>query len=302
MTTKWIGTIGKDFQRGCVYQLIALMVVVPLFALFILLPLFLANRPGVGEQEALAIMIVPAALFLFLLIGGGWGFVFFSIRKRARWMDEVFVPLGLTGSAYGFTGRQYHGTVRGREVDVTFVRGPNLSIHVSSPLGTNLAISDTADVSQNLARLFNKEPLNQPNQKITVFADEEDWGQAFISDLQARKLLTDLIFEEHPFLIRQIHFTPAALRLRLYRSKQVFDFRFTPEQGRHWVEDLIRLVEIAESLPAPREQKEESALLQKTRQGKLMSGKMVTIIVTAILAMALCVGGFALALVLLMEN
>lgn len=64
MIGKWMKAWGLDYRRGCVYQMIGAAVVIPLFAVCILVPLYFVNRPGVTETQYLQIIIVPEVMSL----------------------------------------------------------------------------------------------------------------------------------------------------------------------------------------------------------------------------------------------
>ena len=130
--SKFLKAISKDYVRGLVISLISVLVVVPLTCLLIFIPLGVVSR----SDASIWVLIVPAGLYLLIMLGGTWGAVGWSLYRRKRWLDSVFAPLGLTGSAYTISGRQYQGVVQGREVTVRFYRGPTLDLYVSTPLQT----------------------------------------------------------------------------------------------------------------------------------------------------------------------
>jgi hypothetical protein len=298
MLKKWLGAWGKDYQRGCLIQIVSVFFVVPLVALFIFIPAYYANRPGVTTEEAFWIMAIPASIFLFLLLGGGSAVILLSIKRRTNWLDEIFLPMGLAGRSYAITGRQYHGRVKGREVDVFYSRGPMLTIYLGTSMKTQLSIAAVEDVSRNLAGFFNKEPLAMGDPRLAAYAHDAAWGQVFVNQPEVRKIAEELIFEEHPFLFRQLILNPEAIALRLYRSTQFREFRFDPEQGKRWLEQLAGLVKIAESLPAPKETLEESDLNEKARRGDLRTGWIVGFVVAALVGIPTCIGLIAVLVIL----
>lgn len=300
MAQKWMEIWGNSAKRGCLTQLLAAAVVLPLALACVFVPLFFANRPGVNETEMLLILVIPMSLFFILLFGGGFGFLFWSLRKRAAWMDAIFEPLGLQGSSYVMTGRQYHGRVRGREIDVLFTRGPMLTVYVSADVQTRAGFSNPEDVSRGLTNLFNKTPLDWGSDSLTVFSQEDDWGQAFVDEPEVQAALKDLILDDTPFFIQQVILEPGHIAFRLYRSKAMFDFKIPPEQGKRWVERLVRLAELAERQPAPQEPLESSSLSANVRQGK--AARWGWLVAGGIVAITLCVGVFAVVLVFLLEG
>ena len=300
MTQRMFNAWGKDLQRGCLVQGIAVLIVIPLFLVFIILPLFLANRPGISETQSLIIMVSGGILFLLVLFVGGGGYLFITLHRRAVWLDEAFRPFSLDGKAYNLTGRQFHGNYRGREMDVLFQRGPSLLIYLSTSLMTRLTINDPEAVIQKLAGAFNQEPLEYPQDQLIAYAHEPYWAKAFLADSTVRKMAKELIFDQHPFLIRSIEFQPGTILLRLYRSQQLMDFRFTPEQTRRWIQLLLDIVEQAERQPAPQEALAASSLSESLREGK--ATRWVWIILGGMAVLSLCVGLIAVIVVLTLSG
>ncbi|MCB2178521.1 hypothetical protein KQH61_03810 [bacterium] len=300
MTKKWIGIWGKSFQRSCLYRLIAVGIVIPLFTILILVPLYFANQPGVTDKNFLLILIIPVSIFLFLLFVGVFGFLFWSIRTRAAWLDEIFTPLGLEGRRYTLTGRQYHGKIRGRDVDVLFTRGPMLSIYISTDVFTQAVFSDPSDVSQNLTKLTNRQPLTSGDDDLTVYATDDAWGSEFIQDPEVQSILRTLIFDESPFAIQQVILEPGYFLLRLYRSNAYFNFKIPPDQGKGWVRQLLRLAELAERQNSPQESLPPSSLSTNLRQGN--AARWAWLILGGLIAVSVCVAVIGIIIALMVES
>jgi hypothetical protein len=101
---------------------------------------------------------------------------------------------------------------------------------------------------------FGREPLELSDPElsgITVFAQDEGWAVSLLINPEVKALLPQLILSESPFLMRQIHLEPGKLRLFLYRNKGLFKFSITPEQAEQWLNGLLSLAHMAESLPDP---------------------------------------------------
>ena len=300
MSQRMFGAWGKDMQRGCLIQIIAAGIVVPVFLIFIILPLYFANRPGVSDRESLVIMVAGGVLFLLAVFGGVGGYVLITLRRRASWLDEAFLTFGLEGKGYNITGRQFHGRFRGREMDVLFQRGPNLMIYLSTTLMTRLTINDPQSVVQRLAGVFNQEPIEFPQDQLLVYAQDHAWAKSFLAEPAVRDLCKDLIFDEHPFLIRSIEFQPGTILLRLYRSKQLMDFQFSAEQTHRWVQALVEIAELAETQPSPQEELAPSTLSASVREGK--ASKYGIVVALAMVGVALCVGLISVIIVLLLST
>jgi hypothetical protein len=250
--SKLFGAITKDYARSLIITLVSAAIVIPLFCVLIIIPLWFANRPGTDSTTALWVMIVPAVCFLFIVIGGAWGTLFFTLRRRAKRYDEILTPLGLSGRTYILTGRQYHGTVQGRQVEAYFYRGPALDLRVSTSLRIRLSIANADMVSLSLARAFGRTPLSLGDpglNGLTVFTRDEEWTRSLLANPEVQTLLRQLILNDSPFLMRQVHLEPGKLRLYLYRSRGLFKLSVTSEQIRQWLDALLSLARIAESLP-----------------------------------------------------
>lgn len=251
--SKLFQVITKDYLRSLIVALISAAIAVPLICVLIFVPLGIASRTD-DATAALLIMAIPAAIFLLIIFGGGAGTIFFVFFRRARRYDAIFGPLGLKGKTYMLSGRQYHGTAKGRQVEVYLYRGPALDMRVSTTAQARLSIANSDAVSLTLARAFGRDPLDLSDpglSGVTVFAHEEDWARSLLVNPEVKALLRQLILSESAFLMRQAHLEPGKLRLYLYRNKGLFKFSVTPDEARQWLNGLLSLARIAESLPVP---------------------------------------------------
>jgi len=263
---------------------------VPLACLLIFLPLSFVSRSNLSIWY----LIIPASLFLFILIGGSIGMMFFVFARRARHLDTVFTPLGLTGQLYQMLFRQYHGSVEGREVGVYLYRGPSLELDISSSLQTRLGVTQKQRDTLFLARLFNREPLPLTDPALdglTVFALDEDWARKLLARPGVPELLQRLAAFESSFTRRHVLLRPGWIRLHLFGSRNLLDFNFdiTPEQARQWLDDLLALIRIAEGLPVPQVTDEESSAERLASSMRSRSPYLLpAITIGAILAVILC--------------
>jgi hypothetical protein len=112
-------------------------------------------------------------------------------------------------------------------------------------------------------------PTTNPElEDMVIYAHEERWGQELIKQPESSAVLRRLIFGESKFLMHQVHLSPESFLFRMYRSKGMFDFQFSAAEVQAWFNDLVRLAEIAESIPAPQEAVEASRLEQGARSGE----------------------------------
>lgn len=284
--SRFFQAISQDYARGLVIGLISTLVVVPLTCLFIFVPLWMVGR----FEASIWVLIVPASLYLLILLGGGWGAVAWTFFRRKRWLDSVFTPLGLTGRAYMYGGRQYEGTVEGREVTVRFYRGPTLDLYVGTPLRTRLGIAERSRVGLAVASIFNRQPLSLEDPDLdawSVFALDEDWARSLLAHPEAKGLLQRLMGAGDSWaLMQQVHLQPGAFYLRLYRNKNLFRYSIAPEEARQWLDDMTALARVAEGLPAPRVAAEETSAERLARSGRI--APIVWIVIAALFGIPLC--------------
>ena len=268
---KFFRAMSQDYARSLLTGLIAVCIVVPMTCVFIFVPLWLVQQFNLGVW----VLVMGGALYLLIMIGGGWGAVGWTLFRRKRWLDSVFTPLGLTGSAYTLTGRQYQGVVDGREVTVRFYRGPTLDLYAGTPLQTRVSIGARSQMGLVVAGLLNRQPIeliNADMDTFSIFPLDEDWTRSLLAHPQARRLLLRLMTAGDSWaLMQQVHLKPGAFYLRLYRNKNLFKYSIAPDEARQWLDDLIALARIAEGLPAPQVTDEETPTEQLVRSGRITS-------------------------------
>lgn len=131
------------------------------------------------SDASIWVLIIPSVLFFLILNGGAYGSLAWVVRRRKRWLDTVFTPLGLTGQRYNLMGRQYQGTVEGRDVIARFFRGPTLTLYLSTPLQTRLGVADAGSTTRPpLAHLAGREPMAQRFRRL---ADHRAAGRALLA-------------------------------------------------------------------------------------------------------------------------
>jgi hypothetical protein len=246
--------IAKDYLRSLIIAFISAAIVIPLACVLVFIPLGIAVQTE-DTTTGMLFLVISVTLFLLILIGGGLGIIPFVFLRRTRQYDAIFAPLGLKGKMYMVSGRQYHGTVRGRQIDVYFYRGPTLDMRASTAVQTRLSVVGSDAVSLPLARAFGREPLSLPDpglSGLTVFAHDEEWALLLLANPEVKALLRQLILGESFFLMQQLYLEPGTFSLRLYRNKGLFQFKITPDEARQWLNGLLSLARIAETMPTPR--------------------------------------------------
>ena len=250
-----MSTLAKDIAMGCgrsiVIRVIAVLIGLPLGLIYIFVPIwFLYNNdfPIWGVALTAVLWMGP------MLIGGLILPTAVVLRRNAR-LDALFTPLGLTGGAYQTRFRQFHGMVQGRHVDVYFYRGPVLEIEISTTLQTRLGITDRHSDAQFFGSLMGQQALTSYNptlDNLTVFAADERWAQSLLAIPNAVDLIGQLTtLGSSVFTRQQVILRPGTFELILSGNRRLFRLDLSPQQVRAWLDDLLHLIQTAESVPAP---------------------------------------------------
>jgi len=286
--SQFFKTWATDYKRGLVIRLIAAVIGVPLALLCIVGTIMLGTWLASVDDR-----LVPWFLGGFFVVGLAatpvivLGPIVLSIWRRSRWLDGIFGPVGLQGRLYMLRGRQYRGIVQEHEVDIRFYQGPTLDMYITTPLMTRFSVTARSAVIPGLAQLFGREPLVIDDPELSVFAADADWMRMLLAQPAARAALTRLMRASNWAAFRQVHLRPGAFLFRLYRNSNLFSYDISPAEGRQWLDDLLTLARVAESLPAPQVTALPSSAELLVRSGKI--GK-ITWPVTIIMVIALVVG------------
>jgi len=257
--------IIKARGAGCVRQsLLVIILFLVIVAGIVGLTLLVVLLP-VPDDQRINIWLGGLFIFLFLMAGGGIVLGVWWIQRRAALLDAAFTQLGLTGKAYLWNGRQYHGKFNGRQVDAYFYRGPSLDIYIASPLNTRLGIGLKGRLSQIASSELNHPELviNDPElAHLGVYPLDERWGNELFGTTNAKAVILRLTSSESSFEFRNLLFQPEAIQLQM----NFINLRLiTAENLRLWVNDLFDLAGMAESLPAPNVTAAASPMERKTR-------------------------------------
>lgn len=255
-------------------------------------------------RTALFILVPLGALAILVPFGGTLAYAGWVLIQRQRALDAAFSPLGLTGSAFNLTGRQYHGTFQGRRADVYYTPGTGglraytspskLDLYLATPLKTSLVVATKEALTEAAASLMNRPPLQQNGAdwaQRDIFALDEAWSRALLSDPAAKSAILRLTADQGTFELRQFYLRPEALHLLLYRFPQSL---LTPQNVQQWMSDLLATARVAENLPAPQKNEEASGLEREVRTDRNRFTLMVWgIVLGGAAIMAICGVGMA---------
>ena len=285
---KTISIIAQSYLRGCALGFIAPVIVIPLGIVLIFMPIWAFTHFTLSIWA----LIIPVALFVFILLAGGFGFLIWALRRRANRLDAAFVPLGLEGHRVMISMRNYSGWFRGREAYVHFRRGPTLEIYINTPLQTRMSVDESDRITTSIASWVNRYPLELSDPSLSnlrVFALDEEWTRSLLSDPMALTLLRRLLESDSPFLVRQIELMPGSFVFRQHYSNNWFDIDVKSDQARSWFDDLLALAGIAESLPAPLKTEKAQSVEQMFNNQSKFSRWVLIILLSVFLIIPLCV-------------
>ncbi|MHB0874405.1 MAG: hypothetical protein ACYC5O_00020 [Anaerolineae bacterium] len=124
----YLARMKRSLLVGCLTTVIGgpVMCVGLLLLIEVILPA-LERSDGSNRPIVLALLFVSVTAAMIgvpLAVAGA------VLLRRARALDAVFAPLGLSGSTYMLTGRHYQGSAAGRDAHVYAYRGPAVEVRL----------------------------------------------------------------------------------------------------------------------------------------------------------------------------
>jgi hypothetical protein len=262
--------------------LIGLCVVVGLIAVTMIIPL-----PSELEDYRPILWALGFVAFLGLFTVGAVGVFWWINRQRANQFDAAFTPLGLSGSGYLTNGRQYHGLVGGRQVDVYFYRGPVLDIYVAAPLRTRMGIGGRSGIGSLASMALNRPTLQTGDpdlDSLSIYPIDEYWARELLGNPRAKTIILRLMVSQTSFEIRNLLLQPESIQLKLHRTHPGL---VTPDNVRSWLNNLIELARIAEDLPAPTVTAQSSDLERSSRTDRGKIARVTVLVMLGVFALLL---------------
>lgn len=306
LTNLFVERTKRRWLFGCLSTLIS----IPVFCgcLFLLtnvvLP-FMDNLARSGDENAIVYVLLGGGLVSFLILLVIPVLIFVVVLKlRARSLDALFTPLGLTGSSYMLYGRHYQGQLGGRDVDIYIYRGPTIELRMKTRILTRAQFFHSDSIPVNVARVFDKQPLESlPGlDGYTVYPLDEAWTRRWLNDEQAQESIHTLMSVGAEWAIfRTFELQPGEILLHLYRSRNIFVNSIPLDAARNWLSALEMLARSAEDQPAP-------AITDKPfhtdlRQSRQRINKFQTYAISFIVfVMPLCFVGIGVLVYLLVSN
>jgi len=192
---------------------------------------------------------LPAAILTGIL-GLSWAIVLIMYLIHAFLaagdaLETEFTGMGLTGSNYLIFGRQYEGSIEGRQANAQFLPGramqnPLLDIHIEAKTDQRMAIStskpmlDCDDCQKVEISAF--KPGN-----IQVYAQDPTWAGNFLEDPVLAEMIKGLVDDADGSGLREVYLQPGRIWLHVRPSGQ-----FSAEHLQSWMDQLLELAKAIE--------------------------------------------------------
>ncbi len=176
--------ILRAWGEGCGWTTLIAIVLYILVMIIFLSLIVLAILLPVSDEQSIYLVLGGLLLFLLQLVAGVVVYAAWSAKRHTRILDAAFIPLGLTAKAYLWNGRQYHGTLNGRQVDAYFYRGPHLDIYISSTINTRFGIGLKGRFSQIASNVLHRPELvinDSELAHLSFYPLDGAWGQEILS-------------------------------------------------------------------------------------------------------------------------
>ncbi|MFL7791992.1 MAG: hypothetical protein AB8I69_07615 [Anaerolineae bacterium] len=229
---------------------IILLILLPLLILFVLAlaiiliplphPFPETKSPERNRVAAVAIGVLGAAYLVGLTV-----YVVSWFLQVGQALDSTLVPLGLTSESYMGFGRQYHGEIEGRQVDITYqsaqtIKPAMLNIYVSASTETRAALGPGKPLLD--CRDCPEVKIETPQlSQLHVVAQDETWMRRLLADPANAVTANRLLGDQGTLGLRELYLQPDRIWLRAHPRQS------TENQFRQWLADLLTLAEAVEA-------------------------------------------------------
>jgi hypothetical protein len=223
--------------------LLLLLLPVLLFgcALFMLrVPLPASLEGARNPVAAIATGLVGATCLAGIVV-----YVIASLRRASHSLDPVLTPLGLAAKPHALYGRQYHGLLQGRRVQVHYLpaqasRSVRLDLYLDAALGTRMAIGRRRPLldCRDCPRVDVEADLGP----LQVYAEDETQARRLLADETVRAAIRRLLADPTSPGPQELYIQPGQVWLRAR------PWRIGEGQIEAWLDDLLALAEAGERL------------------------------------------------------
>ena len=224
---------------------ILLLLLVPPLLIFgcalivIWVPLPRPLPPALSSARNLMAAITTGILGIAYIIGL-FVYLVSAVSTAGRVVDPVLVSHGLSSQRYMLFGRQAHGLVDGRQVDVQFmpsqgIRPALLQVYVAADVDARVAIGTQRPLldCRDCARI----EITRPELRhLEVYAQDAAWTRMWLDRPANSAALGRLLGDPQGLGLREFYVQPDRIWLRAHPSARV-----TALQVRQWFDDLLAL-------------------------------------------------------------
>lgn len=244
MLNQYVKIRAKDYSRSLYVLGISAAIIIPLGIIFVIIPFFLVVSLGFSVW----VLLISAFIFVSIILLGLFGCLFVSLSRRKSNLDSCCIPLGLKGSSFVLTGRQYNGDIHGRETRIRVYRGPTFEIRMG--VNCNLVLTLIKKGAPFLAKTkpVDSGAINPNLTGFNVFSMHSEGARLFLNHNEVVSVLSSLMNAGNSWaLVWQLFIDNNQIIFRLYRNKNRFKYKITPEEVQAWVNGLNSLAQVVES-------------------------------------------------------
>jgi hypothetical protein len=247
----------RRLMIGCLSALIGVPVMACCLTLMVtaLFPALDSLAAGGNGNTSMLVILAAGLVALVALIGIPLVALVVLTLRRARALDAIFTPMGLTGKSYMLIGRHYEGKFSGRELDVYIYRGPTVEIRLQAAVQTSLLVVAKGSLPTSTAQVFGRQPLPADSLALSAFSiypQDKAWASALLADTNTGAAIQTLMTLGADWAIfRRVEIQPGEVMLTLYRSRRTFGNSIDLSAAQAWLNALKSLAQVAESQSAP---------------------------------------------------
>ncbi len=214
--------------------------------------------PGMENQDfpdstTMIVTVVSASVVICVAIPLIIGWVI--IKRRARLMDEFFLPMGFSGRMYMLNGRQYHRRDGKRDVDVYFFRGPTIEIQISAPVEGEFRAFYKDSLPSSLAAKLNTEAIVSNDPELLPYAfypATAQWLPDFLEKPTVAHAIHELMSSGADWVIfRRVELHSGKLELHLSQSRNINSYPLDQFIFANWLRQLNFLADELEAAGLP---------------------------------------------------
>ena len=243
-------TSCNNYRRRGTLRIFLWMVVPPVLLLvlalileFVPLPPFFPPASSRGRHLVAAL---TTGVLAFAYVSGLIIFLISSVLSAGRVLDQWLVPLGFTSQNYMVFGSQYHGILRGRQMDVLYIparmpRPAVMDIYVGVRAQSKIAIGHQRPLL-DCQDCLSVEIAESDASQLKIFAQDVAWAQRWLGEAHRRRTLMNLMNDPATIGLREIYVQPD----RVWFRAHIAQGSVIPQS---WFDDLVTFAEGVETTP-----------------------------------------------------